>query len=336
MIRRKGFTLTELLVVLSIIAVLTSSMAMAVRGAQERARENRTAALMSRIENVLQREVLDAIELPSPTRTPSPLEGNWGINTHVNLPNEGLFTISRRFRAEATRVQLLTKFPYKRELSEFGAAASTAIPVHPAGSATPGFPAVDFRLNNGDYELNRTAGSSANCRTNFKSIPSNLTAVRNTVRVTGAGFSPTFGNGGLPAEESDRVDSSELLYAVMSRIWLDGEPATTILRGSEVGDTDDDGVLEVLDAWGDPIYFRLQVTIPLIRSDGLSGAANLGLDEYSVWMTGCEITDSSGFSVYDCTSFDVDVFSPERVRVAVASGNLDGFEASRSVRVIVP
>lgn len=327
--RASGFTLVELLVVLAIIAILTSAMAFAVAGAQEQARVNRTVSQVERIENILQRELLDMMEAPLPVRAPSmgntPISlgphagtlGATGANANFMSRGEGAFQRARRFNAEARRIALLTRFPYRADLVLAAGGGSFNRP-YDVGT---GLPFVPYRQNNG------AAG-----RRDFHGIPSNLTRAKTVIANTpGAtfGLRPV---DPIEREQQMRTDSSELLYLALGRIWVDGEPATSLLRQSEIGDSDNDGLAEVLDVWGDPIFFRLQMTLPVqdratVRNRGVY---NVPLDEMSAWMQGFQV---NGF-IFDCEDVSPESFDPERVRVVVASSNLES--AFRFDNPIVP
>ncbi len=55
---------------------------------------------------------------------------------------------------------------------------------------------------------------------------------------------------------------AELLYAILSLNFDEsGQPLSSVLRQREIGDTDGDGALEVLDAFGDPLQFALLVKL---------------------------------------------------------------------------
>ncbi len=55
---------------------------------------------------------------------------------------------------------------------------------------------------------------------------------------------------------NDANEGAELLYAILSLSYDEfGQPLSTVLREREIGDTDNDGVKEVLDAFGDPLQF---------------------------------------------------------------------------------
>lgn len=55
---------------------------------------------------------------------------------------------------------------------------------------------------------------------------------------------------------------AELLYAILSLNFDEfGQPLSAVLREREIGDTDGDGCMEVLDAFGDPLNFRIGDTL---------------------------------------------------------------------------
>ncbi|MFK7737254.1 MAG: type II secretion system protein, partial [Pirellulaceae bacterium] len=71
-----------------------------------------------------------------------------------------------------------------------------------------------------------------------------------------ATVNPTFlaSNGSLP-EWHAAVQHSELLYLIVASSNYNGSSALEYFRPSEVGDPDDDGLLEFVDAWGDSIVW---------------------------------------------------------------------------------
>ena len=52
---------------------------------------------------------------------------------------------------------------------------------------------------------------------------------------------------------------AECLYAILKNSWDGENRGTHFLTPQEIGDTDDDQALEVLDGWGDPIRFSITV-----------------------------------------------------------------------------
>jgi len=315
---RRGFTLVELLVVISIIAIITSALAFAVAGAQERARVYRTESQLRRIEAIIQRELLETLEAPLAVRTPPMGNVLYGLGAHVDTINgptssnnnfmsqgEGAFLRARRFKNEAKRVALMSRFPYRAELVEYVEPESLARPYIQAS----GVPFVGYRANSGVRGVQR-----------FHGMPTNLVAVRGATQVQTAGNSVELGN------SNKETDSSELLYAVLGRIWVDGEPATSLLRQSEIADTDNDGLKEVVDAWGDPIYFRIQVTMPVTDASGNVGLFNLPIDEMSAWMNRFDVVNvaTGALSTYTLGDITPESFNPERVRVVASARNVDG------------
>ncbi|MBL8892760.1 MAG: type II secretion system protein [Planctomycetaceae bacterium] len=303
---RSAFTLTELLVVISIIAVITSALAFVVAGAQERARELRTRSQLQRIESILQRELQELLEVRIPVRTPPVGEFPAALGSHRAIA-EGSLPRIQRFWTEARRVDLMYRFPYRRELVLSNRPQTVTRPT----TNGPGLPTVYFRRNSGaeDYQP-------------FHSVPTDLLAIRQMRPKTGAPLRTLEAHGMASAGSNAKTDSSELLYAVLNRIWVDGEPALSLLRQSEIGDTDRDGFPEIVDVWGNPIYFRLEVRVPVLRTSPASpveGLFNLPLDQYSAWMTQFAMNDGQTFRP---TSFTPEVFTPERIRVALYSSGV--------------
>ncbi len=58
---------------------------------------------------------------------------------------------------------------------------------------------------------------------------------------------------GTDQEWNERVSSSELLYLLVSTLNFGGSSALEHFRPSEIGDVDEDGLLEFVDAWGNAI-----------------------------------------------------------------------------------
>jgi prepilin-type N-terminal cleavage/methylation domain-containing protein len=308
--KRSAFTLTELLVVISIIGVITSSLAFVVAGAQERARQLRTRSQLQRIEAILQREILELLEARIPVRTPPIGDFPGGLGPHQRVA-EGSLSRNQRFWTEARRVDLMYRFPYRRELVQDFAPRTVSRPVigQPDDPLFRGFPSVYYQRVNQPPSYQR-----------FHSIPNDLRAIRDIAR---AGMDFPIPNA--------KTDSAELLYAILKRIWVDGEPALSLLRESEIGDTDRDGVKEIIDVWGNPIYFRLEILIPVTAPSG-EGLFAMPLDEYSAWMT--RFTWNS--QVFEPISVAPEVFSPERVRVRVFSSGIESnFDPDASFPIFV-
>lgn len=160
----------------------------------------------------------------------------------------------------------------------------------------------------------------------FHNIPTDLVEIarivsldKTAIDIAGLAPTPPPPPAIQPPAPARKTDSSELLYAILSRIWVDGEPALSLMRESEIGDTDGDTVKEIIDVWGNPIYFRIELRIPVMGPDG-EGLFPMSLDEYSAWMT--RFTWNGQVFVPPLGAAP-EVFTPERVRVRVYSSNIE-------------
>jgi len=232
-ITRNGFTLVELLLVLAIIAILTGFLATAITGARKAAMERRNEVQYERIRSILQLEIDDILD--SPLSVGTPVIAN--IGRHFEIDPEGRFSRLDRFRMEAKRSLLISRFPYHSTI------------VHAA-----------------NYGHVNVLDARRNLSSRFFDVP---TSFRNKLLFDlysdGANGYPVLK---LPAAAKNEhaeetleeniakhdANSSEMLYRVLENIWVDDEPALSLFRESEFGDTDADGRLEILDAYGEPIF----------------------------------------------------------------------------------
>jgi hypothetical protein len=71
-----------------------------------------------------------------------------------------------------------------------------------------------------------------------------------------ARFNPTASaTWNAPATWTDNNQYSECLYLIVANTMYGEDSALKFFRDSEIGDVDGDGMKEILDAWGRPIYF---------------------------------------------------------------------------------
>ncbi len=61
--------------------------------------------------------------------------------------------------------------------------------------------------------------------------------------------------GGATHTNDVTFQDAECLYAILYNSWDGGRRGTHFLSPTEIGDKDGDGLLEVLDGWGDPLVF---------------------------------------------------------------------------------
>jgi prepilin-type N-terminal cleavage/methylation domain-containing protein len=228
---RSGVTLIELLLVMAILAVLGTLGLGVMAGAEERALENATRAQLERLGRVLNAKLEDNTYRILPAR----LEGPQDPST------------VQAFRASLLNEIMRVEFPWQQRHFDAGPYAGT-FPRNgglvPLGvDATGDYPQISKRY---EAKLNQMFVPPA-------VPPPNNWWEKQPVDLDGSTV--------IEADELEvfwRTISSECLYVVLS-LNTDqfGDPLVGILRPDQVGDTDLDGVPEVLDAFGDPVRFAL-------------------------------------------------------------------------------
>ena len=245
---RGGFTLVELLLVVAIIAVL-STMAVGVLGSAQN--DARVAATRSRI-NIIQKILEIELEDYEVRRSPVPFrvlgnmlktaidngrlnenDANGNPISFVHLKN-----LKRMVEADFVRLEM----PNGRSDSPVFDGSQMANELVSMGR----FPSEEF----GGYLVDELGFTDAD-----------VVALRGFARDKVNRWIGWGGISGDPAVRDDEerfIDSSELLYAILSSIEYDGNRAVDSLGDSAVGDNDGDGILEIVDGWGEPISFAFQ------------------------------------------------------------------------------
>lgn len=218
--RSQGFTLVELLLVISIIAILSALGVSVLANAEQDALETRTRAGIERISNVLNQK-LEAVNyrvLPARLPLEQDLDSSGTIEPNeITTPDE-----IRTFREQAMAEILRVEFPFLFVQVD----SATTFPQNQGTSPPPLSLVAQY----------------------FTERPQ-ITA-RYEARVNAAT--------GATVEHQ----SAELLYIILSLNFDEfGQPLSAVLREREIGDTDNDGLKEVLDAFGDPLQFSLLVRL---------------------------------------------------------------------------
>jgi type II secretory pathway pseudopilin PulG len=130
------------------------------------------------------------------------------------------------------------------------------------------------------------------------------------------------GKGGTPDDARLRAESAEVLYFMLTQMNVAG--ATPVdaseFLASELGDTDGDGVLEFIDAWGNPLRFYRWPT-RLIRPGGclLTTVAELMSD------TSDTLNVSPDNAVYPATGpYDIIVGSADKLELMTVTSYSSG------------
>ena len=246
--RRSGFTLVEILVVLVILSIMGSMVVTATSGVTRSARESRTRTIISLCDSVIQ-DLYDSTKY-----RPLPVE----IPTLRSARPTG--TLSREVLvSEAARVRLIMRRDLQRmELPDrFSDFVSEVTGTVDRPVPSPIYAAANPVLLNGSNEVVGSRNAPAS-RQSFIVTWNAPQRVFSYLERFNSVASPTTINQG-----------AECLFMIMSSTFIAGEPAIAAIPSSHIGDTDNDGFREILDAWGNPLGFiRWPVGFADPNSDG--------------------------------------------------------------------
>jgi prepilin-type N-terminal cleavage/methylation domain-containing protein len=241
---RNAFTLVELLVSLVVLSLLAAMVIAAVQGVNQTAREARTRSIIDAIDSVLMEQYQSYKYRPFSVEIPS-LETQ--VNSMVDVGFEILASESARVRLMMIRDMQRMEMPDR--LSDIVDAptplyaAANKVVVNQAGRivrTTDGkqfrkvFPVSWYGVNPDSNDVMDTLG-----------VPSRLAAYRSRFP---AGFDFT-------NTEALKNQGAECLYLIMATSFVGGSPAIDVIPNSSIGDTDNDGLPEILDGWGNPLGF---------------------------------------------------------------------------------
>ena len=280
----------ELLLVMAIIAVLSSLALVVIGEAQHDARRNATQARMSQINNLLTLRM----ENYEVRRAPLNNIANYIITGGGNGdPRLDLRDLRRRILVDTVNAEM------PRSLRNVSISPGT--PGNPQDSTYPSGQFVQWVDDSGDVDPS-VVGDLIATRPAFASrfvhheagTPSNDPS-----------HYPEGSLAALDSADERRRSSSEYLYKILETTQLNGLQATASLGNGAFVDTDNDGFLEVVDSWGEPIGFQFIIYLPdpdltpddteTIALDATGGPLGLGYQDldasYSV--------DGSAISVGD-------------------------------------
>jgi prepilin-type N-terminal cleavage/methylation domain-containing protein len=239
---RPAFTLVEVLVVLVLISILSGMVMTAVRGVNLTARQARTRSIIAIVDSVIQEQYESYKYRPLPVEIPdllSPTPPNSGVLKYEVLPNE-----AARVRLNMIRDLQRMELPDRITDITVDPSATTAGAIFAAVNQPASIVALADRvlitptgyLRSPDRSLRRLFPVNW---FSTASPPNRFAAYRRLIR-------PTW---------TAEFQSAECLYMIMSTTFVGGAPALEQIPPSNIGDTDGDGMPEILDGWGRPLGF---------------------------------------------------------------------------------
>lgn len=243
--KRSGFTLVELLSAIAIIGIMAGMVLYALLGAQTDAKVAKTRGTVQKINEIL-------LQKWEEYRYKSI---NVQLDPALTMPVNGVYPVAPR---EAARVKMVVQrdvmrmempdrisdliYPPTQYTIEYNTASgltSTKLP----RAIPPGYGLLYNTLRNEIISL-KSRGVASWSSFSLDPLPSGpLTA--------NAPVTPYSSN--TLAQWNSAVQSAELLYLLISTCNFGGTSALEYFRPSETADTDGDGLLEFVDAWGKPI-----------------------------------------------------------------------------------
>lgn len=249
-----GFTLIELLVVISIIGFMSGMFLVAYRGAAQESNIQKTRSTIQKISEVLNARLDEYASYPMALR----LADGSSLPANVvswNATQDTVAVLKERARLLALRDIIRMEMPDHPDDIKYtpfwrgarsGSAFNTFLELNLPGSFPSGLGDLNVPAVPG-YVVKNALTSQA------KSIMTKLSMVSGSERIPLATLNgvPSLAPTAIPWDKTNA--NAELLFLIVEGSDLNGSSATELFGKSEVGDTDEDGLKEFIDAFGNPI-----------------------------------------------------------------------------------
>ena len=291
---RAGFTLVELLVVIMLIGIMASFVLVALAGATQSAKEDRTQAQIMKIHELIMVE-WEEFQYRRVPPTELMLKVQMGVNDFETQNTANLGGRLMQHRLAASREVMRMEFPsYMWDV--FGDDV--------VGGKVR-------QITRESYGTMRGNSFVAN-----KYVPRVTRAYLRRIAEAEA-------ETGTKWTDSERFQDSECLYLILSQIRDGDESALSFFSEKEIGDLDGDGMKEILDGWGNPIRWMLwapgytsPLQVPFAENQQLE-------DNMDLSQVGSGYADTSGNGIPDAFEGDFQNL-PRALYPLIYSGGADG------------
>lgn len=239
---KTAFTLVEVLVVIVILSIMGAMVTTAVSGVTTTAKQSRTKNIIAIVDSVLAEHYANLKYRQLPVEIPD-------LFVSSGNANEVGYEV---LASEAARVRLmmirdLQRMEIPDRLSDITTApsqmyaATNQVLINDSGNV------INTRDNKNQRNIMSVTWYSPNATfvSRGDNIPSRLAAYRNRMP---AGLT-------LNSAEALANQGAECLYLIMATSFVGGSPALEAIPPANIGDTDNDGLQEILDGWGNPLGF---------------------------------------------------------------------------------
>lgn len=250
--RRSSYTLIELLITVSIIAIMASMVLFAMYAAQEQARVQKTRALIGRLNNIIR----DRYESYRTRRLPMPelvdetfVDGNQNgvcdtseLSSLRDTNGNGIWDYSVTTRSKL-RLDMLRDMMRMEMPDRWSDVVDQPPPlVQMLVQATPPIPPID------------PPAMSLAYKARYNQIAEPYTDQDGDGAYDqGEPYTDTNGNG--QRDPTYEYENAECLYMIVMEVVSQQGDARDVFKPDDVADTDGDGFPEFVDAWGTPIRF---------------------------------------------------------------------------------